>query len=221
MPLQNTTTGDEHLMTPRPIPITAAEMRRRIAVRFGRTSGNVPVPEHLVVFEVAAAREATYYRRLRRIDAVAVGMLRRTEWLIHGFEIKVSRGDLRSELNEPAKAADAARFCDRWWLAISDPSLLRPTDVLPPHWGVIAAGGRGLRVLVEPQPIDRVESPEFRAAILHAGQRSPGYRRAMGYQAGLQRGLDEARRAEQRGYDRGVLHGRWAAQDAATRGANA
>jgi hypothetical protein len=171
--------------------ITSAEVRRRLGVRYGRSSGNVVVPEHMVLFEVGA-RQSDWKRR--RIDVVAVGLLKRSDYLIHGFEVKVSRSDLLSELREPAKAASAQRYCDRWWLALSTTDLLKDSDKVPKHWGIIACSGRGMKVHRQPQPIARVESPEFRAALLHAGQRSPGYRWAMGYQAGIQRGRDETRR---------------------------
>jgi hypothetical protein len=153
---------------------------------------------------------------MRRIDVVAVGLLRRTDHLIHGFEIKVTRADLRQELREPEKARTGALYCDRWWLALADIALLRDTDKLPDDWGVIAAWGRGLRVHTEPKPIQRVESPEFRAALLHAGARSPSYRYAMGFQAGLIRGqkhnqsvIDDAyRRGSSAGYMAGLHEGR-------------
>lgn len=192
--------------------ITAAEMRRRIGIRYGRTSGAVVVPEHLVVYEVAAREQVggTYARwaRQRRIDAVAVGLLHRTGYLIHGFEIKVTRADLRQELREPQKAETGAMYCDRWWLALADISLLKDTDDLPPGWGVIAAHGRGLHIHREPAPIVRVESPIFRAALLHAGQRAPGYSYAMGYQTGLQRGIEQERRRSANNFDQGYRQGK-------------
>jgi len=66
--------------------LTTAEMRRRIRTRYGSTSGSVIVPEHLVVYEVAAREQVRgdYARWAcqRRIDVVAVGLLHRTEYLI-------------------------------------------------------------------------------------------------------------------------------------------
>lgn len=198
-------------MTDRP-KITAAEMRRRIGIRYGSTAGTVVVPEHLVFFEVAAREpsrgEYARWARQRRIDAVAVGMVHRSGYLIHGFEIKVTRADLRQELREPAKALTGSMYCDRWWLALSDISLLKSTDKIPDGWGILAVHGRGLRTHVEPAPIDRVESPVFRAALLHAGQRAPGYRYGMGYQAGLQRGDQQSQARYDAVYQRGRTEGR-------------
>lgn len=189
----------------RQCPPTTHEIRRRLSEKFGGRTG---YPEHLVLFEVGARQNDW---KMRRIDAVAVGMTKRSGHLIHGFEIKVSRGDLLGELREPRKSS-GQRFCDRWWLALASIDLLKPTDVIPEHWGIIVCASRGLETFRQPTPVARIESPEFRAALLHASQRSPGYRRAMGYQAGHQRALVEQLGRVQDAYRRGVTMGRIAAR---------
>lgn len=56
---------------------------------------------------------------------------------ITGYEIKVSRSDLLAELRDPTKCEPWLKFCDFFWLAISDESLLDGLlDKVPDDWGI-------------------------------------------------------------------------------------
>jgi hypothetical protein len=59
-----------------------------------------------------------------------------------GIEIKVSRSDLQSELANPQKADDIARYCKSWWLAVPD-DLITPEMMIPEAWGVISVDEKG------------------------------------------------------------------------------
>nr|WP_246803765.1 hypothetical protein [Cellulomonas hominis] len=67
---------------------------------------------------------------------------------LHGHEVKVSRADWLTELRDPDKAEAFASLCDHWWLVVSDASIVRDGE-LPPGWGLLAASGPGLRVVVD------------------------------------------------------------------------
>lgn len=70
--------------------------------------------------------------------------------------------------------------CDRWWLALGDPALLRAEDVLPESWGIVACRGRGLTVLREPQPLPApVQSGQMLASVLAASLRAHGLCRGL------------------------------------------
>lgn len=101
----------------------------------------------------------------RRIDCVAVGCWRSTGYAVHGLELKVSRADWLKELRDPAKAASAARYCDHWWVAVGDASIVKPGE-LPDGWGLLTPSGRGLRQAVKPAKLDRVLDPRFTAALV-------------------------------------------------------
>lgn len=180
---------------------TASEMRRRLRVRYGRTSDAVKIPEHAVLFEIPVdgvyrmkdGHVVEALKRRQRIDAVAVGLWQRTNHLVHGFEIKVSRSDLLSVLREPDKAACAFALVDRWWLVLGDPALLRDGDDLPAGWGVLVARGRGLGVLVEAEPAGSQHGGRFIAAMVQTavagrGGIAHGLGRVEGYHAGWKRG---------------------------------
>lgn len=56
---------------------------------------------------------------------------------ITGYEIKVTRADLLSELRDPTKCEPWLKYCDRWWLAVGDASLVDGLmDRIPDDWGV-------------------------------------------------------------------------------------
>lgn len=71
---------------------------------------------------------------LRRIDALWV---QKFSGRVIGYEIKVSRQDLQHELRQPEKCDPWKRFCDEWWLAVSDPTLIIGLeDQIPDDWGI-------------------------------------------------------------------------------------
>lgn len=175
---------------------TTRDLRRRVSVKFGRTSGAMHMPEHAVLFEVPVDGVRRWdggeMPCRRSIDAVAIGLWKRTGHLVHGFEIKATRADLRAELRDPDKSEPARRLCDRWWLVIADRKLLGD-DAPPEGWGVLHASGRGLRVLVEPEPIVAERDPRFVAALVQSALRShgtcAGLARVDGYLSGYKKGL--------------------------------
>jgi hypothetical protein len=68
----------------------------------------------------------------------------------HGFEIKASRADWLTELRSPDKAEAFKRYCNRWWLVVSDRRIVRDGE-LPEGWGLLAVAGSTLRA-VKPAP---------------------------------------------------------------------
>lgn len=161
--------------------VRAAEVRHLLRIKYQARNGGVGMPEHLLLFEVPVDGRPAFPgvpgledRRMRqRIDAVAVGMWRKTEHLVHGFEIKVSRADLLAELRDPDKAAAGVAACDTWSLVLA-PGLLRPDDVLPDGWGVLVAGKRALRWSQRPARRVGVQDARFNAGLLQASLRSHG-----------------------------------------------
>ncbi len=107
-------------------------------------------------------------RARRRADAVAMAMWPSLGMEIHGYECKISRGDARKELIDIGKADAVGKFCDFWWLVVSDPAIIDGL-ILPAQWGVLAPRDRVLRI-VRPakkrktSPVDR----PFVAAMLRS-----------------------------------------------------
>lgn len=85
----------------------------------------------------------TGFSARRRADAVALSLYPSRGILLHGFEIKVSRGDVTVELDTPQKAESIARYCDFWWLVVADEDLIEGKHV-PDTWGILAPRKKGL-----------------------------------------------------------------------------
>lgn len=101
-----------------------------------------------------------YLRAVRTADAFAMSLWPSRGLELHGFEVKVSRGDWLRELKDPAKAEDLFAFCDRWWLVVGARDIVKPGE-LPPTWGLMVPRGEQLIVeteapKLESQPPDKL-----------------------------------------------------------------
>lgn len=164
---------------------TARELRAMLRRKYSRTSEAIKMPEYLVAFEVPIDGRPRWadmpeVRARQRVDAVAVGLWKRTEHLVHGFELKVTRADLMHELRDPTKSAAAVTAFDRWWLVIGNPALLRDDDPLPAGWGVLEPRGNGLGVRVPADPQAGDLDRRTLAGIMQASMRSHGACRGLG-----------------------------------------
>lgn len=115
-----------------------------------------PSPEYAIVFEVG---DSTGGRARRWADAVAMGCWPSRGLELHGIEVKASRYDWQKELRNPAKAENVFQYCDRWWIAAGDTSIVQPGE-LPPTWGLMVPNSKGLKIAVEapklePKPVTR------------------------------------------------------------------
>lgn len=127
-------------------------------------------PEWALFFEVA---NGTGGHQRRYADAVAMNLYPSRGLEINGVEVKVSRSDWLRELKNPKKAEDVYRYCDRWWLAVSDPNIVQMGE-LPATWGLMVLTGKSLKVAtqapkLEPVPLDRT----FFAALARRSSEIP------------------------------------------------
>jgi len=115
---------------------------------------------------LAEVGDKTGFGCTRHADAVAVSLWPSRGLGIHGIEIKVSRQDWQRELMNPDKADAIQKFCDFWWVAVGDESIIEPGE-LPPTWGLMVLGGQTLKTkreapALKPKPLDK----GFVAALL-------------------------------------------------------
>lgn len=103
-----------------------------------------PTNEYAIAFEVPHEVGGGN----RRADCVVMNLWRSRGLEILGFEVKVSRSDWLSELKKPEKADSLARYCDRWYLVISDPKIIKDGE-LPPAWGLLCRKGDRLVEMVK------------------------------------------------------------------------
>lgn len=91
---------------------------------------------------------------------------------IHGHEVKVSRADWLTELRDLSKSERIKRYCNFWWLVVSDAGIVKDGE-LPEGWGLMVKSGDGLRAKVKapvlsPEPL----TLDFIAGLAAAVQRT-------------------------------------------------
>lgn len=128
--------------------MTERTMLDRLNVRYGSVNANgfrYARAEHVRVTAGFDARRTCDYMAL---DLWPGGYgTNRTGPLLHGHEVKVSRSDWLTELRDPDKAEAFRRYCDFWWLVVSEKDIVKPGE-LPDGWGLIVAAGNTARVAV-------------------------------------------------------------------------
>jgi len=172
---------------PPAVKLTEADLFARICARFKD-------PEYATLRQV---RNGTGWAGDVTADAISICCYPSRGLAVHGFEIKVSRGDWRRELAKPRKAEGIVQFCDHFWI-VAPPKVVQ-LDELPKPWGLLETRGKGLvqrkaAPSLEPEALDRA----FVASVLRNAKRSLD--------------SDEEKlartRAEARGYDRGLKSGK-------------
>lgn len=94
---------------------------------------------------LSQVRNGTGFERApRTADMLVVSTWPSRGLYADGVEIKVSRSDLKRELQDPAKAEEIAQYCRMWWLA--GPEGLFDKDEIPEAWGVIEVGAKGAKI---------------------------------------------------------------------------
>ena len=141
--------------------ITSQDIKLGLRAKF-------PAPGWQLFYEVG---DSTGAQQRRWADAVAMGIWPSNGHLIHGMEIKVSRGDFLSEMKNPTKSQAIFRFCHRWSLVT--PVGLVKADELPETWGLMTFDGKSTRVVKQPPALTPEPlTPGFVAALVRrAGER--------------------------------------------------
>lgn len=104
-------------------------------------------------------------------DFIAIDKYAAHQSLI-GHEVKVSRADWLTELRDPTKAERIKRYCDYWYLVVSDASIVR-ADELPEGWGLMVKAGNRLRIKHRaPKLTPEVMTLDFVAGLAAAAQRT-------------------------------------------------
>jgi hypothetical protein len=143
--------------------MNAQEVVKHLKMRFGG--------EQFAFLEQVA--DSTGARQRRWADAVAMSVWPSRGYDIHGIEVKVSRYDFLSELKDPEKSAAVQQYCNRWWVATPDESIIQKGEI-PPTWGWMVTNGKGgMRVVVEAPPLSpKPISIEFLASVLRNTQKA-------------------------------------------------
>lgn len=135
-----------------------------------------------------------YLKTTRTADALAMGLWPSRGLFLHGFEIKVQRGDWIKELKNPEKAEELAQFCDFWWI-MAPQDIIKP-DEIPATWGLMVPFGETTKIIKQaqqltPQPIDKL----FFAALLRRAQEvvTPEAKLKASFEEGNKKGREDVR----------------------------
>ncbi len=119
-----------------------ATLTQAIMVRWPMT---IRQPRYVTAVQVNNGAGFSYRRTL---DAVVFDTWPSGGLKLHGLEIKVSKQDLRRELQNTQKFADWSDHLDHF--SIVAPRGLVDLDLLPPKWGLFIPDGKGLRARRKP-----------------------------------------------------------------------
>lgn len=123
-------------------------------------------PEYAVFEQVA---NSTGFSGTRYADAMVMGLWPSRGLTLIGIEIKVDRSDWLSELKNPKKADDMAKFCDGW--AVVAPAGCVQEGELPDTWGLYVPARVALSCKkAPPKLVAEPMTREFLAALLRRGQ---------------------------------------------------
>lgn len=138
----------------------ATEVVEALRVKF-------PPQEFAFLTEVA---NGTGSNARRHLDVVVAGLWPSRGLDRYGFEVKVSKGDLKRELAAPEKADALAKYLDYFSIA-APKDLVNPAD-LPSTWGLIEVGPRGCSWRKQATKLEPTEnSRPFFAALCRAAAR--------------------------------------------------
>lgn len=101
-----------------------------------------------------------YSGKIRTADALAMSLFPSRGLHLHGFEVKISRGDWLRELKAPEKAEEIAKACHFWWLVISDAAIVREGE-LPQPWGLLVRKGDKLVIGKHPTFNEHAVPPSY------------------------------------------------------------
>jgi hypothetical protein len=115
----------------------------------------------------------------RTVDAVAMSLYPSRGLYLHGFEIKVNRGDWLRELKDPEKAEDFSTHLDFFTL-VTPPDIAQKGEV-PAKWGHIVVKGKNFHYAKTADLLRKEDAKfdrEFVASLLRkaheAGAATPG-----------------------------------------------
>lgn len=154
-----------------------------------------PAPEWALLEEVAPNTGGG----TRYADGIAVNLWSSRGHAVHGFEIKISRGDWLRELKQPEKAEPLLKYCD-FWHVVAPRGVVKDGE-LPLNWGLIEVREASL---VQTNNAPRLEATPISRGFFASLMRRGDEQLAARSRTLVRVELDEARRRNQEYIDQEV-----------------
>lgn len=133
--------------------------------------------------------------RTRLADAVALPTYQSRGYVVHGFEVKVTRSDWLAELKDMSKAEAVAKDVDRFWLVLGDAGIASDDEV-PGAWGILVPNGDDkLRIRRQAKQLRPEDAPMPRRFLVTLARKAQ------------KQADDRAAEAREEAYDRGMRDG--------------
>jgi len=175
--------------------MTTQQLRKLLRERHQADPGNGPAWAYL-----EEIRDEASFDGKRTLDAIGLGLWKSRGYELHGYELKISRGDLLKELKNPAKADPFFHRCDRFWLVCA--SGICKVEEVPAAWGLLLANSAGDRLRVAKMaPRNQLAIRQVDRSFLVCLLRSAG----AGLKVAPERAAIEA--ARESGREKGFEHG--------------
>jgi len=97
------------------------------------------------------APDGTGMKKQRTADAIAIGLWSKNAGQFHGFEVKSSRSDWTSELQNPEKSRSWRSVVTSFWL-VAGRGVAKLQEV-PPDWGFLEVANNGESLKIRKQPL--------------------------------------------------------------------
>jgi len=139
------------------------------------------IADRFVRAEHVRSTQRMGYETVSIADFVAIDKYASKQAMI-GHEVKVSRADWLTELRDLSKAERIKRFCNYWYLVVSDAAIVREGE-LPEGWGLMVKAGARLRIKTKapaltPEPLTLDFIAGLTAAVQRTAMREPLHRDA-------------------------------------------
>ena len=124
--------------------ITAKDLKSLIVSQYSNDA-------HLVYTEVRSKSGYKGSTQVRYIDAMMLGVYPSHGFRISGFEVKISKSDLKKELDDGMKSTTFQRHCNEWWLVVSSEKIIKDL-VLPSTWGIMIPNSSCTKLVIKKKP---------------------------------------------------------------------
>lgn len=122
--------------------IRTGELTDMVISKYGALHGAENLSKYIALTQVASSTGGAN----NIADIMILGAWHSSGNLLEGFEVKVSRADWLNEVKDPQKCQASKQYCHKWWLVISDPTMVKEGE-LPDDWGMMSLMGGQLKVI--------------------------------------------------------------------------